>query len=554
MKSQRFPSRQRSLLRYCSLALLLGCLVLTSIAAYYSVTQASTTTTDHMEYIHLLRYFDAISTATTRDVDSTAQVVTVQTSFWSSSSAASSSSSSMVRDVLSQNVTHGGTAGSTFSYTNIGIVSYRDLSFFRAIQSEIDKRDPIQRCLEYGFRYDSTKNIHRRIFFGALIADESWELLDILSTEAYGIFAGIVLVESNRTQNLTPRKFRHLNDSALISQMFGTTVQIRPYLDEHRNKFFLEYEHAQRQEILYGWKDIGMLPEDVGLLADMDEIFTRDFLRAAQTCDNIDLFTYKDENPTNATDEKGHVATTFSGHSCQHQYTKLIGLASVFESTPECITAKRNWHHPDMILGHCIEGIGEHPPAPRDRQYPLKRSKGFGEKCKEWDGEDAIIDPKKYPSWNAGDFRRTCGGRMVAREKTNFPLFFKASNSPYTAYHFHNFFIHFNQTRFKYRTYGHPDVNAATKNIEDMSSDLQMMYRCVKNVRDDPNQKWKRIVGGYKAALPFQPIYFHDEHYRRRRHLHVQSMIEQDDIIVQKLQANYQPGQKGTLIYTEIKS
>jgi Glycosyltransferase family 17 len=418
------------------------------------------------------------------------------------------SSSSMVKDILSLD--------SLPSSANVGILSSKEISFFRNLQNEIDRRDPKQRCQEYGFRYYPKRNTQRRVFFGALIASESWELLDISAAESYGVFAGIVFVESNRTQNLTPRSFQRLNDAPLLSRLYGTTVQVRSYINEDRDHYNLEYEHAQRQEILRGWKEMGMQPEDVGFLGDSDEMFSRDFLRVVQTCDDISHFQY--DGP--------------KGHSCRHGNLKLISYGQVFESTPECVTDKRSLHHPDMLLGHCIEGIGGHPPAPRDPYLPLRRAQGHGSACEDWQGEDAITDPKLYSSWNAADFRRTCGGTMVHRKEM------KGVRSPYTAYHLHNFFNNFNQTRFKYWTYGHQDEDAMTKNIEDMSNDLKMMYRCVKDLPDDPDQMWKRVMGGYNATLPFQPIYFADADYRRRRHAHVQSMIAHDDALLEQLRAS----------------
>ena len=418
-------------------------------------------------------------------------------------------SSSMVKDILA-------TSHAPLSSTNVGILSSKDVSFFRNIQRRIDRRDPKQRCKEYGFRYRPERKTQRRIFFGALIASESWELLDISSTESYGVFAGVVFVESNRTQNLTPRPFSRLHDAALLSQLYGTTVQVRSYINEGRYHVDLEYEHAQRQEILRGWQELGMQPDDVGFLGDSDEMFSRDFLRVVQTCDDIPYFQY--DGP--------------KGHSCKHNNLKLISYGLVYESTPECITDKRSLHHPDMLLGHCIEGIGAHPPAPRDKHYPLLRARGHGKTCYDWKGEDAITDPKLYSSWNAADFRRTCGGTMVQRQAV------KGRHSPYTAYHLHNFFNNFNQTRFKYHTYGHQDANAMTKKIEDMSNDLKMMYRCVKNLPDDPDQVWQRVRGGFNATLPFQPIYFQDADYRQRRHAHVQSMIASDDFLLQQLKTS----------------
>jgi hypothetical protein len=95
----------------------------------------------------------------------------------------------------------------------------------------------------------------------------------------------------------------------------------------------------------------------------------------------------------------------------------------------------------------------------------------------------------------------------------------------------------FNQTRFKYRTYGHHDTEAWTKDMGKINPDLEMLYRCAKNTPDDVGHDPSRIVGGYNAMLPFQPIYFHDTEYRQRRHSHVQQMIEYDDLLLASVRA-----------------
>ena len=56
---------------------------------------------------------------------------------------------------------------------------------------------------------------------------------------------------------------------------FKKTDPSSPYLG-------LVRENVQRQHILGLWRAAGMGPADVGILSDMDEVFTRDFLRALQ--------------------------------------------------------------------------------------------------------------------------------------------------------------------------------------------------------------------------------------------------------------------------------
>ena len=119
---------------------------------------------------------------------------------------------------------------------------------------------------------------------------------------------------------------------------------------------------------------------------------------------------------------------------------------------------------------------------------------------------------------------------MVGVDTENFPRY-----AEYTAFHFHNFFTDFNAIRFKMATYGHPKSYAMTRGLEFMSNDLKMMYRCVKNLPDVKRQKWKRVVGGFRAARRFMPIYFQDADYRRRRHALVQELVQMDDLHINEL-------------------
>jgi Glycosyltransferase family 17 len=416
--------------------------------------------------------------------------------------------------------------GATFEVTDphgdeidVGVLSTRDPSFFRALETEIDEVDHTTRCARYRATYNTTHPTSRRIFYGSLVADEPWEVMEIVAAESYGIYQGMVFVEGNRTQNFTPRPFRRLHHGPTLANLFGVPkshVHVRAFVNEDPKLTELSREHAQRAEIVRGWKELGMQPDDVGLLADADETFSRDFLRAVQVCDGIDLLDYE-------------------SHHCKHTKVKLVAVSRVFESSPECVTDKRTWYHPDMIIGHCIDGISnspKHGPAPRTKGSYL-RAPGFGVGCDDWEGEGNITD-SRYPLWNAADFRRTCGGVL-------FPLFNRGTQTQqrldlYTGFHFHNFFAQFNDTRFKYLTFGHADKKAGVKPIEKLSPDLKLMYRCVNNLPEDPEQKYKRVAGGFDGIDPFLPIYFQDDDYRRRRHAYVQEMVEADERFMETLQ------------------
>ena len=399
--------------------------------------------------------------------------------------------------------------------SKVGVLSHESASFFSSLQAAVDDADPVERCARYGFSDDpSLVRNPRRIFFGALVADESMELFEIVAAESRGVYSGMVLVESNRTQNYTPRRLRFSSNpdaaSRLFAGLFETKVQIIDYQKENPHVLGLFRENLQRQQILTGWRELGMRPDDIGIIADPDESFSRDFLRAAQTC-RMQPFDYET-------------------YRCGHAIMKGVGLG--FESSPECVTAEREWGHPDMAIGHCIEGIGNLTPTPR-----AKNQYGFNDlspNCKKLAGPNPYRPEGNfsYPPLNAWDFRKRCGYRFAHHNRFSYHRggSKKDNYTSYSAFHVHNFFAGHNDLRFKYRTFGHTVKDHETKSLEEFSMDLKMMVRCVKGVDDDPDQKWKRVPGGYARLKPMLPIYFHDPKYRRERHALIQKMVDEDEL------------------------
>ncbi|KAG7370647.1 glycosyltransferase family 17 protein [Nitzschia inconspicua] len=400
------------------------------------------------------------------------------------------------------------------------VLSTKPKSFFQKFQQEIDNFDLEERCRRYGFgmtaKDGQPERPSRRIFYGALIADEPWELLDIIATETHGIFEGMVFVESNRTQMFFARPIKWANKQTYIDQfkdMFGVEkLQIRDYVDEDSSVEELFRETNQRAEILKGWKELGMTKEDIGYIADTDESFTRDFLRAVQQCPYVEHFDY-------------------DAHKCSNNFekkSKLIGSTRVFESSPECVTKDRNWFHPDMIIGACVEGIGDDSIHPRaQRSDGLLRDEGWASL-----GGDIQYLPNDsmYPLYSAGDFRMLDGGHIVESRDPN--------SSGHSAFHLHNYLADFNATRYKYLTYGHPDEEAMVKPLEELSADIRLLVRCVHNETDGPieedadsaeKQDFQRVRGGLDTKHPVFPIYFHDEDYRRRKHDAISRLVKEDE-------------------------
>lgn len=381
--------------------------------------------------------------------------------------------------------------------------------------AEIIPEDEKERCDRYGFGYDGRLN-RRRIFAGGLISDESWHVIKTVATEAYGVYEVFAFVESNFTQTKTQRTLRFAPNSTNLNRlqggMFGpgtkVTVDIADYLVDTVPYDTLESEMTYRAEILKRWKKSGMTPDDIGIITDTDETFTRDFLRAAQICD---------------------VPEFRQGQNCKRP--KVVAMSMVFESSPDCIRQDRRWHHPDAVIGECLEGIGNatgRPKAVRDVNATLGkffRAEGYQggyEKAKHW---------KLFPLLNAADFRICdCGTVHDLIGDYKWEEVQKETNQPlqYTGYHFHNFFGSAKQVRNKYATYGHPVWGAKELSLPDIHDNLKLAVKCAFG---DPGDY---VRGGLKSIVGPVPIAYAQDDSRPKKWVNLWKDIVQNDTLTIK--------------------
>lgn len=361
---------------------------------------------------------------------------------------------------------------------------------------QVDPERERERCRNYGYGYSNQTN-RRRVFWGSLIADDSWHVLAIAAMEAYGIFDTVALVESNTTQSLYPRKIRFGPDSknlrALQGGMWGpdTRVSVDYFHDPDKEHDGLWRENLQREMILELWRKNGMKHDDIGYLGDVDEVVTRDFLRALQICD---------------------VPQFRPGQDCKRP--KLLASTLVFEGSPMCILKDSRWYHPDLVIGECVDKIGDekkHPPVLRNNT-----SWGVRLRLNSWE----TLNRTMFPLWNAADFRMTSGGDMI-----------QGKDNLHTAYHFHNFFASIVAMRNKYLTYGHPVDDALTMPLGMISGDIGFMVDCLMNGTEDGNN-FKRVPGGWKSLHDATPIAFQKvTSYSNMRHKELQQMLAQDEVL-----------------------
>eukprot|EP00533_Pseudo-nitzschia_delicatissima_P000741 CAMPEP_0116113724 /NCGR_PEP_ID=MMETSP0327-20121206/19653_1 /TAXON_ID=44447 /ORGANISM="Pseudo-nitzschia delicatissima, Strain B596" /LENGTH=552 /DNA_ID=CAMNT_0003607085 /DNA_START=91 /DNA_END=1749 /DNA_ORIENTATION=+ len=397
------------------------------------------------------------------------------------------------------------------------------------------------RCSQYGVSVLPEDEKHaKRIFFGSMLADENPEVIAAHAIEVYNKYDIIALVESNTTHSGAPRPMSYgpgsMNARLLQeSEIFGanTKVVFDYWLEDMPFLYEMDREVEQRNTIWKIWLQQGMTEKDIGVMADLDEIVSRDFLNALQVCDF----------PQTRFHEKP---------SCQAP--KMILSAIQFEGSPLCIN-ELEWYHPDLILGACIAGVGD--PSGRvtpERSFspPGSDAKTLGYRREEWGLQDLndypkdIVENKRFPLWDGRDIREVSGYEgdlmnFADKEKLNKgkPAVFGA------AYHLHNWFRDTEVLRHKYLTYGHADRHAMAMPLGDFAGDVNMMVRCARGLgnqikvkqKDDPN-----IVEYYENnnVLPEsdenifslggnRPIYFVNRTYVQERHDLVQQMIAADE-------------------------
>jgi hypothetical protein len=380
-----------------------------------------------------------------------------------------------------------------------------------------------ERCNQFNKLVYGRKTKRRRIFAGGLIADDSWHVLGANAMETYGIFHSVSFIESNRTQSFEPRNLRFTvgsNDLKILqSGIYGPTSQTTVYVDQYVNEIQarpMAREHMMREMILQKWKERGMTRDDIGIIFDVDEIPSRDFLRAAQICDP------PDDNWRTTPDQ-----------TCRAPMIRMT--YPMMEGSPKCIHKAQGPKIPkepqsqflpflssSMVIGACIKGIGDsekHPPAPRTNKDSVSgepvgaRVEGYGENYN-WNkipkGKDGF-----FPLWNAADFRRMITG-----------IYVKGG----VGFHLHNFFNSADEIRFKYAYFGHVHKNAYNDPLGALNADMSMFVKCAHDIDDTGNRKTRLENGLGILEQHFKlPAAFQVDGYMDARHDEMVKLVEEDE-------------------------
>ena len=225
-------------------------------------------------------------------------------------------------------------AGDSKGNIKVSIPKFHVDPIYKEQHDQIDNMSNEERCSAFGVQ-PHNESSPRRIFFGSMLADENWDVLKMNAIEVHGLYEVMALIESNTTHAGTPRPMRfHKNSKEALtlqhSTMFGneTRVIIDYWLKDMPGLRDMNREVEQRNTIVKVWKEAGMTERDIGIMADLDEIVSRNFLKALQVCDFPKL---------RVVDEPSCYAP------------KMVLSTLSYESSPFCIK-KNSWYHPDVIL------------------------------------------------------------------------------------------------------------------------------------------------------------------------------------------------------------
>jgi len=378
-------------------------------------------------------------------------------------------------------------------------------------KDDIDPEIETTRCAKYGYEYKG-RTKRRRIFYGSPIADDSWHAIAIHAIEAYDLYHTVAFAESDvstadREEFIEPRTLRFppgsFNVEVMESGIFGpsTKVYIDQYVDDPDKRKSSDgnvhplQEDVQRDVSLQRFIKNGIAKDDIAIFSDVDESFTRDFLLAAQICE---------------------IPQLVPGQTCYKP--KIVPKSIIFEATPDCITSNREWFHPDMVLGECVDEIGDssvHKPAKRMFSDRGQRLPGYGKALSDY-GE--MPNTIMYPLWRPVDFRNVEGGDLHSD-----------IDELHIGFHFRNFFPSIEVMRNKFFTFSHASEKAWIKPIREIHEDLNMTVNCVKGIPDEENAETIALKGGFEALKGAIPIAFQNDNYREKRFQEVKEMILEDE-------------------------
>ncbi|KAL7551600.1 hypothetical protein ACHAWF_014793 [Thalassiosira exigua] len=146
-------------------------------------------------------------------------------------------------------------------------------------------------CARYGLGFtNKTLARKRRIFLGVMIGDDSMQAMRSIGAETYNIFHTVSFIETHLTHNwIYSLKSDNLQR---LHEWFGpkTKVSVDYYVSAlNLGDYFMLTDTLRREGSNLRWELNGMSKEDVGIIADTGETFSKDILWALSACDFPEL-------------------------------------------------------------------------------------------------------------------------------------------------------------------------------------------------------------------------------------------------------------------------
>eukprot|EP00471_Norrisiella_sphaerica_P006616 CAMPEP_0184490774 /NCGR_PEP_ID=MMETSP0113_2-20130426/18814_1 /TAXON_ID=91329 /ORGANISM="Norrisiella sphaerica, Strain BC52" /LENGTH=565 /DNA_ID=CAMNT_0026874839 /DNA_START=97 /DNA_END=1794 /DNA_ORIENTATION=- len=227
-------------------------------------------------------------------------------------------------------------------------------------------------CKQWGLTGEWSQR-DRKIYYSFMFADEA-EILNVVLHEIYPVVDVIIILECTTTWQgeKKPLFFPKLNQSMETFKPYADKIRYIPYdFEDPRTADFLSRcmseelagpnwppgimqcrwirQWGARDYLVHGAKDIR--PHDVFIVADLDELLAREYLRALHHCDVYPEGVEGGEN------------------KCGRMGVFTFGHKYYFDCT---VDRPHGHYHPNLVLGRCLNVIG-------------------AEELKRWWGE-----PKKY--------------------------------------------------------------------------------------------------------------------------------------------------------------
>mmetsp|Transcript_8817 Transcript_8817/g.13161 ORF Transcript_8817/g.13161 Transcript_8817/m.13161 type:complete len:501 (+) Transcript_8817:90-1592(+) len=237
-------------------------------------------------------------------------------------------------------------------------------------------------CKQWGLTGKWEKR-NRKIYYSFMFADEV-EILSVVLHEIFPVVDVIIILECTKTWQGEdkPLFFPKYNDTEEFRR-YWSKIRYIPYnFDDTRTANFLSRcmkeelagpnwppgmmqcrwirQWGARDFIASGAKDIG--PKDVFIVADLDELLAREFIRAIHYCN---IFP---EGDSKAGDKCGRMGVFTYGHKYYFDCT---------------VDRPHGHYHPNLVLGRCLEVMGSEE---------LKR--WWAEPKKYWPKPEGLLDTK----------------------------------------------------------------------------------------------------------------------------------------------------------------